>query len=148
MLYPNVEPSAYCILSGYADSHPVRETKRLVSFSQLHGGQAYNNAFVRRAVSPIERLFGHNSGMLLKAAQRFDCERLGAGDYSVKIQALPLVPITIVLYEASSEFSASANMLFDSSVSNYLSTEQVAMLGELTAARLKHASDAFSHSIS
>jgi hypothetical protein len=60
----------------------------------------------------------------------------------VKIQALPLIPIVIILHSSTSEFPASANMLFDSSASNYLSTEQLAMLGELTSARLRHAHEA------
>ena len=61
------------------------------------------------------------------------------GDCSVRVNSLPLVPITVVLWAESPEFSASANMLFDASISRYLTTEEVAMLGELTSTRLRHA---------
>jgi len=47
------------------------------------------------------------------------------------------VPVVVVLWGASPEFPASANVLFDSSANNYLSTEQLAMLSELTTARLR-----------
>ena len=139
---PEIEPSVYCILSGYADSQPASETHNLISYSQLPGGVGYNNAFIRRAVQPIERIFGSDAESLWKAAKLLDSEELSHGDCSVKIRALPLVPIVIILQSATSEFPASGTMLFDSSASTYLSTEQLAMLGELTSARLRHAHEA------
>ena len=139
---PEIEPSVYCILSGYADSQPASETHNLISYSQLPGGVGYNNAFIRRAVQPIERTFGSDAESLWKAAKLLDSEELSHGDCSLKIRALPLVPIVIILQSATSEFPASGTMLFDSSASTYLSTEQLAMLGELTSARLRHAHEA------
>jgi len=139
---PEIEASAYCILSGYADANPVEENHQLISFAQLPGGRAYHNAFNRRAVQPIERVFGSAPETLYKAAELLDATKLDYGDCSVKIYALPLVPVHVVLWSTDSEFPPSANILFDSSVSNYLSTEQTAMLGELTSARLKHAREA------
>ncbi len=139
---PEIEPSVYCILSGYADSQPASETHNLISYSQLPGGLGYSNAFIRRAVQPIERTFGSDAESLWKAAKLLDSEELSHGDCSVKIRALPLVPIVIILQSATSEFPASGTMLFDSSASTYLSTEQLAMLGELTSARLRHAHEA------
>jgi len=137
--FPEIEPGIYCILSGYAESQPVSETYQLISFSQLPGGQIYKNAFIRRAVQPIEKIFGSDAPWLWKATKLLNGEKLNYGDCSVKIRALPLVPIVIILYGATSEFSPSANILFDSSASNYLSTEQLTMLSELTSARLRHA---------
>lgn len=77
--------------------------------------------------------------MLHQAAKILGGEKLGYGDCAVKIYSLPLVPITIVLWSETSEFPASANILFDSSADNYLSTEQIVMLSELTVTRLRHA---------
>jgi len=139
---PEIEASVYCILSGYADSNAVPETRQLISFAQLPAGRAYYNAFKRRAVQQIERVFGSNPKTLYNAAELLDAARLDYGDYSVKIYALPLVPVYVVLWATSSEFPSSANTLFDSSVSNYLSTEMTAMLGELTSTRLRHAYEA------
>jgi len=59
------------------------------------------------------------------------------GDHSVRINLLPLVPLTIVLTEQDSEFPASAQIFLDDSISHYLALEQVGMLSELTAERLK-----------
>ena len=141
-LAKEIEAGIYCILTGYAEAQPARETCKLVSFEQLPGGKAYYNAFKRREIQQIERVFGSNPQMLLKAGEIFDATKLNYGDYSVKIKALPLVPIHVILWSTDSEFPTSANILFDSSVSNYLSTEQAAGIGELTAARLKQALEA------
>lgn len=140
--FPEIEAGVYCILSGYADTNATKEAHQLTSFAQLPGGRAYNNAFNRRAVQPIERVFGSAPQTLYRAAELLDAIKLDCGDCSVKIYALPLVPIHIVLWSAPSEFPPSANILFDSSVSHYLSTEQTAMLAELTSARLRHAHEA------
>lgn len=136
-----IAPSLYCILSGYADAKPISETFNLVSFRQLPGGYAYYDAFLRRAVNSIHRIFGSKLERLIEAAKLLGGSKAGYGDCSVKIYSLPLVPITVVLWAENREFEASASILFDSSVSNYLSTEQVAMLSELTSVRLRHANE-------
>jgi len=140
--FAEIEATVYCILCGYANTKEVEETHQFVSFAQLPGGRSYQNAFNRRAVQPIERVFGSIPHTLCKAAELLDAIKLDYGDYSVKIFALPLVPIHIVLRSAPPEFPLSASILFNSSVSNYLSTEQIAMLSELTSSRLRHAYEA------
>jgi len=136
-----IAPSLYCILCGYAEANPTSETLNLISFRQLPGGYAYHNAFLRRAVNPIQKTFGSKPERLVEAAKLLGGSKAEYGDCSVKIYSLPLVSVTIVLWAENREFEASATILFDSSASNYLSTEQIAMLSELTAARLKHANE-------
>lgn len=135
--YSRIEPSVYCILSGYTDAQLMPESPRLVSFAQLWGGRSYRNAFAQRVIKPVENVFGSKASRLYQAAKLLGGAKLAYGDCSVKIYSLPLVPITIVLWAETSEFPASANILFNSSANNYLSTEQLAMLSELTSARLR-----------
>lgn len=136
-----IAPSLYCILSGYADAKPISETFKLVSFRQLPGGHAYYNAFLRRSVNSVQKVFGSKPERLVEAAKLLGGSKADYGDFSVKIYSLPLVPVTVVLWTENGEFESSANILFDSSVGYYLSTEQVAMIGELTSVRLKHANE-------
>ena len=137
--FPEVTASIYCILSGYAEAEPVPEALKLVSFRQLPGGHAYHKAFLGRAVLSIQRVFGPKPRMLVEAAKLLGGSEVDYGECSVRVNSLPLVPITVVLWAESQEFPASANMLFDSSISHYLTTEQVAMLSQLTSARLRQA---------
>ena len=144
--FPEVTPSIYCILSGYAEAEPVPEVSKLISFRQLSGGHAYHKAFLGRVVLSVQRVFGPKPRMLVEAAKLLGGSEVNYGECSVRVNSLPLVPITVVLRAESPEFPASANMLFDSSISHYLTTEQVAMLSQLTSARLRHAHEVLKES--
>jgi hypothetical protein len=144
--FPRVAPSIYCILSGYAETEPVQEALKLISFRQLFGGHAYHKAFLGRVVLSVQRVFGPKPRMLVEAAKLLGGSEVNYGECSVRVNSLPLVPITVILWAESPEFPASANMLFDSSISHYLTTEQVAMLSQLTSARLRHAHEVLKES--
>jgi hypothetical protein len=133
-------PYIYCILSSYASAEPTPETPNLVTSKQLQGGQ-YCNVAVQRAKSSIQNVFGSRSEVLVKSAKVLGGSEVNFsyGDHSVRINSLPLIPLTIVLTEQDSEFPASAQIFFDESITHYLALEQVGMLSELTAERLKRA---------
>jgi hypothetical protein len=138
-LFPEVTPSICCVLFGYAEAEPVPESSKLVSFRQLPGGHAYHKAFLGRVIFSIQRVFGPKPEMLIEAAKLLGGYEVDYGECSVRVHLLPLVPVTVVLWVESPEFSASANMLFDATISHYLTTEQVAMLSQLTSKRLRQA---------
>ncbi len=136
--YRYVEP-IYCILSGYADASPVEESGQLISFSKLPGGAQYYSVFMQRTAKPIEKTFCTQPRLLIESARLIGGKQLSYGDYSVKIYSLPLVPIVIVLWEGEEDLPPSVNILYDSTITNYLTTEQTVLLSELTSLRLKHA---------
>jgi hypothetical protein len=129
----------YFVLHGYANAKPAPETAKLISFKQLRGGQAYHKAFVERTIQPFARMFGSKPEASVEAAKLLGGTSQVYGDFSLRIYSLPLVPLTFVLWCKTEEFSASANILFDSNANSYLSTEELAGLGGLTFLRLKHA---------
>jgi hypothetical protein len=137
--YKGSEVTVYFILHGYANAKPTPQTTQLISFKQLSGGEAYFKAFTQRATQPLLATFAHQPHMLVEAAKLLEGTPQSFGDYSVKIHPLPLVPLTIILWTKSAEFSASANVLFDSNANSYLTTEELAGLGGLTSLRLKNA---------
>ncbi|RLG47029.1 MAG: hypothetical protein DRN92_04080 [Thermoproteota archaeon] len=138
-LHPYEIKGIYCILYGYAGSNPVQETSELISFRKIPGGWFYHKPFTYRVLKSIERTFGSDPSLLIRAGELLGGSEAEYGDYSVRIYSLPLIPLTVVLWAETEEFPASANILYDSSITNYLSTEQIVMLSELTALRLRHA---------
>ncbi len=126
------------LLSHYSTACPSQRTGALVKFGDLPGGHAYETAFAQRAEEPIARVFGDKPRGLIEAAKLLDGEPLSLGDSSVEIPALKGIPLVYVLWEKS-EFPASANILFDTSAKNYLPTEDLAVLAELTTNRLETA---------
>lgn len=123
------------LLSHYSKAEPVTESGNLIKFANLEGGQAYETAFLNRAVKPLVDVFGDKPEELEKCAKRFDGHNLPYGDCSFVIPALPHIPLTIILWEKS-EFPAEANILYDTTANKYLPTEDLAVLGELMTTRL------------
>ena len=123
------------LLAHYSKAEPVERASNLVRFADLPGGQAYEGAFLQKAVQPIANVFGDDPERLIEASKRLNGHVLAYGDFSVEIPALPRIPLVIILWRAS-EFPASATILYDESASSYLPTEDLAVLGELTIARL------------
>lgn len=130
----------YCILYAYSEAEPTLETSKLVTSKHLQGG-SYCNVAVERAKSTIIKTFETKPNLFIESAKLLGGSKIEFqyGDYSVRINALPLIPIFIVFTEKDVEFPASVDILFDESVGHYLSLEHVGMLTELTATRLKHA---------
>jgi hypothetical protein len=136
----------YCILSAYAKAEPTptSEALKLVTSKQLQGGQ-YCIVAVERSKSSIRKVFGSNGKMLIESAKLLGGSEIdfSYGDHAVRVNSLPLVSVTVVLTEEDSEFPASTEILFNGSVSHYMTLEVVGMLTELTAERLKHANEVF-----
>ena len=123
------------LLSHYASANPTAQTGKLLKFKDVPGGYAYEETFVKRAIEPVAEYFGEKPDELPKAARMLDGVQLEIGDASAQIPALKGIPLTYILW-GTGEFTASANVLFDASASNYLPTEDLAVLGEITTLRL------------
>lgn len=110
-------------------------TEELTKFKDLPGGYAYEGAFDKRAIQPIADVFGEKPTELCKAAAYLNGKYLDHGDASAEIPALKGIPLTYILW-GKEEYPASASILYDQSASNYLPTEDLAVLGEITTMRL------------
>ena len=123
------------LLKHYAKSEPVERAGRLVKFADLPGGYAYEKAFLQRAVQPVAEAFGDEPDKLVECVERLGGHALTFGDCSVEVPALPHLPLTIIVWRRS-EFPTQANILYDQTANNYLPTEDLAVLGELTTVRI------------
>jgi hypothetical protein len=123
------------LLAHYSLANETAKTSKLVTFKDLPGGYAYEHAFTQRAIDPIAKAFGSNPTELAEVAKLIGGKRVNYGDMSVEIPALDGIPIVYILW-ATSEFPASANLLFDESASCFLDTESLSGLGELATHRL------------
>ena len=109
---------------------------KLITFRQLVGGSSYLSAFSQRATMPLARQFGKNSELLIYTAEKLGGYKANYGDIAVSIKPFPRVAITMVLWRGDDEFAPNVNIVFDSNISDYLSTEDVCVLCEITARKL------------
>jgi len=110
---------------------------RLVSFKELPGGFLYAGPFAGRALQPLVRAFGTRGEELLRAGAALGGRPVSLGDVAVEVPALPLVPLTMVIWLGDEEFPASGNILFDSTAGVHLSTEDCVVLAETAVRRLR-----------
>ena len=111
-------------------------TDKLIAFRQLSGGVSYLPAFSQRTMAPLLRYFGKEPELLVDAAQKLGGYKANYGDVAVRVMAFPRVPVTIILWRGDVEFAPSATLIFDSTISDYLSTEDICVLCETIVRRL------------
>lgn len=128
--------SIYWILTHYARAVEEPHTHELVPYDKLPGGYAFFGAFQQLTIYPLIDAFGENCSLFATCSQYFKGEPKQYGDCSYTIPALPLIPITITLWQKSDEFDARCSVFYDSSASHYLPTEDLAHLGALLSQRL------------
>jgi hypothetical protein len=103
---------------------------RTITYKELHDGINYYPTFAKRTIQPLVTYFGKEPGPLLKTAATLGGHRADYGDMAVTIDAFPRVPVTLVLWRGDAEFPAEGSIMFDSTVADYLSNDDIHTLCE------------------
>ncbi len=111
-------------------------TGKVITYKELPEGTNYFPVFSKRAIRPLLDNFAREPEGLLDAAGKLGGFRADYGDVAVTISAFPRVPVTIVLWQGDDELAPEGSILFDSSISDYLSAEDIAVLCETISWRL------------
>ena len=129
-----------------ADAAPAAD--RWATFRELPGGLFYAQAFAAHAEAPLAAFVGDTAGAgdgdalgrriseLRAAAGRLGGADLDLADAAVRFQALPRVPVAVLLWKGDEEFPGQAGILFDASAHHYLPTEDLAGMGDWLAHQL------------
>jgi hypothetical protein len=107
-----------------------------VAYREVPGASFYFSAFVKRAVDPLKKAFGADVSLLEKAAGKLGGRAIDAGDAGFEFSVFPRVPIQLILWEGDEEFAPEANILFDETVGELLSPEDIAWLAGMLVYRL------------
>ncbi len=114
-------------LNGAQDA---RIARKWIAYQEVPDGRFYLDAFLRRAKIPMVQGFGNQPELLVKlATDAYDASPLDQGDISVVVQALPMVPVALILWKGDEEFPPEGTILFDRNISDILSAEDIAWLG-------------------
>ncbi len=111
-------------------------TGHWISYREIPGAAFYFGAFIKRAIEPLKKVFGQNLSDFSRAAEKLDTREIDSGDAAFEIKVLPAVPLQLILWKADDEFPAEANILFDSTIGQILSPEDVAWLAGMVVYRL------------
>jgi len=111
-------------------------TGKLITYRDLPGGVVYFPTFSKRTTDPLTRHFGMKPDLLVEASKAIGGTEIDLGDAGVVINGFRRTPITIILWTGDEELPAQLNMLFDTSISDYLESEDVTVLCEILTWKL------------
>lgn len=103
---------------------------KMITFKELPEGANYFPTFSKRTIEPLLDHFGQEPQRLVDAAAKLGGYKADYGDVAVTINAFRYVPITLVLWEGDEEFAPAGSIIFDASISDYLSAEDITTLCE------------------
>jgi hypothetical protein len=125
------------VLHYLARASGVPLSGRLVGFDQLAGGMFYGVPFRKRTETPLARIFAPVPARLAEVAASLGGAPGDHGDASAIIWPFPKVPMTLIVWTGDEELPPNAKVLFDDTAEGYLSTEDIAVLGDLVIRRVK-----------
>ena len=111
-------------------------SNRIITYKELPEGINYFRTFYKRAIKPLVDHFGQEPDQLVDVVKRLGGHKTDYGDVAVIINAFPRVPVTLALWWGDEEFPPEGSILFDSTISDYLTTEDTNVLCEGVAWRL------------
>jgi len=94
-----------------------------VDFRKLPGGMVYYPVFKNRIIVPFLKAFGERIDLLKEKVERGGLKRVEMGDFAFILQAFPRVELLFGIWKAEEEAPAEGFVLFDPSITDYLSTE-------------------------
>ncbi|MFC1970535.1 DUF3786 domain-containing protein [Chloroflexota bacterium] len=109
---------------------------KFITYKELPDGINYFSVFAKRAIHPIVNYFGNEPELLLKTSEILGGHKADYGDVAVTINGFSRVPLTIVLWQGDEEFASEGSIMFDSTISDYLTNDDIHTLCENTAWRL------------
>jgi hypothetical protein len=124
------------ILHYFTHAKGTPLTGKLITYKELQEGINYYPTFFKRAVEPVINSFKDEPERLPETAAALGGRKTDYGDIAVTFEAFAKVPLTIVLWHGDEEFPPEGNILFDSTIADYLPTEDITILCEKIAWKL------------
>ncbi len=118
------------ILHYLTSAKSTPATNKLITYRELPEGANYFSTFSKRTIKVILDHFGKEPRRLVDAAAKLGGHKVDYGDVAVTINAFRQVPITLVLWQGDTELAPEGSIIFDASISDYLSTEDITVLCE------------------
>lgn len=118
----------------YASGKPL--SNELSSYKDIPGGDKYFSVFKKRVEMPLLNTYGDNPEGFEKACERSGGLEVPMGDLAYQFQAFPNIPVTYIYWNGDEEFPASVQVLFDSSIKDYLPLEDIVFLSEMLSWKL------------
>jgi hypothetical protein len=102
-----------CILAYLINAKDMPLAGKLVKAQDLPSGQFFFRGPHSLPTEKLEKAFGHCPEALLGVAEQLGAEKCEFDDASIRLNILPRVPMTVIIWRQSEQFPARASILFD-----------------------------------
>jgi hypothetical protein len=124
------------ILHYFIRASGIPLTGKMITYKEVQEGINYYPTFFKRTIDPVLNNFKDEPQKLIDVARELGGKKTDYGDTAVTVSAFPYVPLTIVLWRGDKEFPPEGNIMFDSTIQEYLPTEDITILCEMIAWKL------------
>ena len=125
------------ILHYFTQAKGTPLSRRIITYKELPDSIVYVPVFAKRAIEPVVSYFGDKPHRLPEvAATAFGGRPADYGDAAVTIDGFSRVPVTLVLWRGDDEFPPDGSIMFDSTIDDYLTNDDIHTLCELIVWRL------------
>jgi len=118
------------ILHYFIRAKGTPSSSKIITYKELPQGTIYFPTFSKRTIEPLLAHFGKEPYRLIEVGKKLGGHETDYGDVSITINGFSRVPITIVLWQGDDEFAPRGSIIFDATISDYLSTEDIIVLCE------------------
>jgi len=115
---------------------PRKPPGNWIAYREIPGAAFYFSAFVKRTIEPLKKAFGQNVSGLVRTSKQLSAKAVEPGDAAFEYKIFPKVSLQVILWEGDEEFSPEVNILFDATIADILSPEDIAWLAGMLAYRL------------
>lgn len=122
-------------LFGYA-SPLARFRDDWVGFEDLKGTSPFAAAFKKGVKEPFARTFTGHVDKLQFAMEAMGGMKLTFSDMGYQVNAFECIPVRFLFWQGDDEFPAQANLLFDSSATDFIHGESIVSIAMVGLARL------------
>ena len=106
----------------------LRETgEGWISYREIPDALFYAKT-IPGTLSSLVKIFSERPNRLLLSTKKLNGENISIGDMGILLKPFPKYPVLFVFHRSDDEFPAEANVLYDKSVKNLLSAEEVKVL--------------------
>ncbi|HBC88344.1 MAG TPA: hypothetical protein DCZ94_15445 [Lentisphaeria bacterium] len=107
------------------------ETGKFITFRDLPGGQFYLEPYKSRSVNILSSVIKDDVARLKKNLGRLDWKDKTPGDIGAEIHVIGKIKVNLIYYKSDEEMPATADFVYDSSIKNVFSTEDVVVMASL-----------------
>ena len=105
-------------------------TGRMVGFKDIPQGALYFQPFRNRVILPLSGIIEKDSSQFERRAEKIGGERRKIGDLSFRFKVFPYVTAQYIWHQGEEGIPSDLSILFDASIPEYLSTEDVVVMCE------------------